>query len=57
MTNAVKPNEAETNEQAESRELFCGCCGYGVVVRHDPPDCPMCRSSSWSVKPGFARWN
>lgn len=41
----------------EAHELFCRECGYGVVVRREPPDCPMCRSNDWSSRPGFARWN
>jgi rubrerythrin len=39
------------------RELFCGACGYGIVVRRDPPDCPMCRANEWQEWPGSARWN
>lgn len=38
-------------------ELFCRECGYGIVVRREPPDCPMCRSNDWSSQPSFARWN
>ena len=41
----------------EVREHFCGECGYGIVVRREPPECPMCRSSEWQERPGFARWN
>jgi len=40
-----------------SRELWCGECGYGVVVRRDPPECPMCRRSSWRERPTSARYN
>jgi rubrerythrin len=40
-----------------TRELFCGECGYGIVVRREPPECPMCRSTTWSERPSFARWN
>jgi rubrerythrin len=29
------------------RELFCGECGYGIAVRRDPPECPMCRACAW----------
>jgi rubrerythrin len=47
----------ETNKPLGSRELFCGECGYGIVVRRYPPQCPMCRKTSWSARPGFARWN
>jgi rubrerythrin len=39
------------------RELFCGVCGYGIVIRRDPPVCPMCRASEWHERPGSARWN
>ena len=42
---------------ADVRELFCSECGYGIVVRRDPPDCPMCRVSEWRERPGFERWN
>jgi hypothetical protein len=30
-----------------SRELVCGSCGYGVIVRREPPRCPMCRETDW----------
>jgi rubrerythrin len=39
------------------RELFCRGCGYGVVVRRDPPDCPMCRANDWREQPTLAHWN
>jgi rubrerythrin len=39
------------------RELFCSDCGYGIVVRRDPPECPMCRAREWRERPGFAHWN
>ena len=39
------------------RELFCGECGYGIVIRREPPDCPMCRASAWREEPGLATWN
>jgi rubrerythrin len=41
----------------EVREFFCGECGYGVVIRRDPPECPMCRSTVWAERPGRAHWN
>ena len=28
-------------------EFRCAECGYGVVVRHVLPECPMCRGCSW----------
>jgi hypothetical protein len=39
------------------RELFCRECGYGIVVRDDPPECPMCRSNGWRTQAGLSRWN
>ena len=50
----------EQNERdrfASTRERFCRRCGYGIVVRREPPECPMCRSSAWRERPGPARWN
>jgi rubrerythrin len=38
-------------------ELFCRECGYGIVVRRDPPWCPMCRSNTWSMRPSLPRSN
>lgn len=39
------------------RELWCGRCGYGVVVRREPPECPMCREANWRERPRLARYN
>ena len=39
------------------RELWCGDCGYGVVVRREPPECPMCRETNWRERPPAARSN
>lgn len=30
-------------------ELQCRMCGYGAVVRGDPPDCPMCHANDWAL--------
>ena len=38
-------------------EYRCAECGYGIVVRRDPPECPMCRSTAWTNRPSFRRWN
>jgi hypothetical protein len=38
-------------------QLFCRDCGYGVVVRGSPPECPMCRGSAWRERAPLARWN
>jgi hypothetical protein len=43
--------------QESVRELWCGGCGYGVVIRRDPPECPMCRRTSWLERAPFARYN
>ena len=32
---------------APTLEFECGSCGYGVVVRHVPPTCPMCAQKAW----------
>ena len=37
------------------RELWCG--GYGVVVRREPPECPMCREAKWLEQPRPAHYN
>jgi rubrerythrin len=39
------------------RELWCAGCGYGVVVRREPPECPMCRQVNWRERPRLARYN
>jgi rubrerythrin len=39
------------------RELWCKGCGYGIVVRREPPVCPMCRGTSWRERPLLARSN
>jgi rubrerythrin len=57
MTTATTATTKKTNKPLDARELFCGECGYGIVVRRDPPECPMCRTTSWSTRTGFARWN
>jgi hypothetical protein len=30
-------------------ELVCAECGYGIVVTSLPPECPMCRATSWDL--------
>jgi rubrerythrin len=54
--NPVEPQNPATL-LASVRELWCKRCGYGVVVRREPPECPMCRETSWRERPGFARYN
>jgi len=53
---AVELKNPETLLQS-IRELWCGGCGYGVVVRREPPDCPMCREANWRERPRLARYN
>jgi rubrerythrin len=38
-------------------ELWCGGCGYGVVVRREPSECPMCRQANWRERPRLAHYN
>ena len=49
----------ENRERLEPsvRELWCRCCGYGVVIRRDPPQCPVCRQTSWCERPPLTRSN
>ena len=28
-------------------ELRCAVCGYGVVAREAPDNCPMCQATDW----------
>lgn len=49
------PRVALLAETTERRELVCGCCGYGAVVRVTPPACPMCHGSSWQEVPDGSR--
>ena len=53
---AVEPKTPVTRPQPV-RELWCGGCGYGVVVRREPPECPMCREANWRERPRLARYN
>ncbi|MGN6796576.1 MAG: hypothetical protein ACTHKS_00340 [Gaiellaceae bacterium] len=39
------------------RELWCDYCGYGVVVRHEVPACPMCRREKWRERRPVAGLN
>jgi rubrerythrin len=45
----MSATEMESREtlQVPVRELWCGGCGYGVVIRGEPPECPICRHTSW----------
>ena len=49
----MSANEMEHREtvQLPVRELWCGGWGYGVVIRRDPPECPVCRQTSWRERP------
>jgi rubrerythrin len=54
---SYEPPSQPVQPFAEAQELFCSGCGYGIVVRHTPPRCPMCRGIDWSPRPRVARWN
>jgi rubrerythrin len=54
--NAIEERK-QTDDAVETRELYCGDCGYGIVIRRDPPPCPMCRATVWRERPTFVRWN
>jgi rubrerythrin len=50
--------ELEKRESFQAvRELWCGGCGYGVAIRRDPADCPICRQTNWRERPPLARLN
>lgn len=49
------PNEPRFRPNV--RELVCDVCRYGIVVRNEPPECPMCRPHSWSERVHWSRWN
>jgi rubrerythrin len=55
----MSATELENRESVQQpvRELWCGRCGYGAVVRRDPPECPMCRRTSWRERAPWARHN
>jgi rubrerythrin len=33
--------------EAAVGEFRCSECGYGAIVQHQLPTCPMCRSQVW----------
>lgn len=47
---ALLTERRQHEQEALARELYCATCGYGIVVRRDPPLCPMCRASSWGER-------
>jgi rubrerythrin len=51
---ALELTQIESFSQ-RARELWCESCGYGIFVRREPPECPMCRESSWREQPLLAR--
>ena len=55
----MSATEMEDRErlQLSVRELWCQGCGYGVVIRRDPPECPICRQTSWQERPLLTRLN
>jgi rubrerythrin len=57
MSTATPVDQNQQNEFEDARQLFCVECGYGIVMRRDPPECPMCRSVTWGQRPGSGQWN
>jgi hypothetical protein len=33
----------------QPHQYCCTRCGYGIVVRALPPECPMCRGTVWEA--------
>ena len=40
------PDFLAAGQPAEG-EFRCADCGYGVIVRTELPECPMCRGLTW----------
>jgi rubrerythrin len=57
MTTTAATYPETTATFVDVRELFCAVCGYGIVIRRDPPDCPMCRARAWRTRPSVEHWN
>ena len=55
----MRATELENGEmlRLSVRELWCGGCGYGIVIHRDPPECPICRQASWRERPSLTRFN
>jgi rubrerythrin len=51
QTTAKDPRRLGRGADGARTELYCGACGYGVVVADVPPACPMCRSQQWAYHP------
>jgi len=51
QTTAKVPRRRSRGGEGARSELYCGACGYGVVVADVPPACPMCRSEQWAHRP------
>lgn len=47
VTAKGKKSTADALAAAVTGEYRCSACGYGIVVRHAPPGCPMCHATSW----------
>ena len=57
MTAVLEPERTQVVHLPLPLELWCGVCGYGVVVRDVPPACPMCRASCWDEQRRASSWN
>lgn len=58
VTRQTVPLEAwaeSTPTVSPRRELSCRLCGYGIVTRVPPPQCPMCHAVTTWVTPNAAR--
>ena len=58
VTRQAVPLDARAGPTAAAsprRELSCRRCGYGIVTRVPPPQCPMCHALTTWVTPNAAR--
>jgi rubrerythrin len=53
----MSANRDAGTAQLSVSEFWCGGCGYGLVIRRDLPECPICRQTSWRERPPLTRFN
>jgi len=46
----VEPGQSDES-RGPRRNLQCAECGYGISRPAEPPECPMCRGTTWNPAP------
>jgi rubrerythrin len=49
LTESAASTSRGASDPVGGGEYRCSECGYGVVVAHAPPRCPMCRGVAWEA--------